>query len=369
MPYIPSGTQFGGSGYNNPQMSVNNLYGGGQGQSQPSSGGFNPQGYNPYSSGSPQPNTTGNAAQDAYNYQRWLQAGGGQSANPALPGNWYNQNSPMSQWQQGFAPPQAAWQGDAPGHQGQEYSYNPLTGEGGWVNASGGTSINGYNPYGGDALTWTDPKTGMKSINTSALSGLMGGLGFGGSSKDWEPQTYSLTDMPETGKVTPGAGWGGFDYDTIGSGIDPGAVIAAQEYKLQEAMEGDMAQAGARAGKSGFAMSTPYMDSLGAAARKASQDRNAITMQYQYDAAQQQAARDTQQQLDAANKAFGGWQTGYMGDLDAQKFNAGNAMQQWLMQNEMGMKNVDLQNQASMYNQGNEQALMNQILGMIGGLF
>jgi hypothetical protein len=175
--------------------------------------------------------------------------------------------------------------------------------------------------------------------------------------------------MPETAKVTPGAGWGGFDYETIGSGIDPGAVIAAQEYRLQEAMEGDMAQAGARAGKSGFAMSTPYMDSLGAAARKASQDRNAITLQYQYDAAQQQAQRDLQQQLDAAKNAFGGWQTGYMGDLDAQKFNAGNALQQWLLENEMGMKNVDLQNQSSMYNQQNEQALMNQILGMIGGLF
>jgi hypothetical protein len=363
MPNIPIGTQFGGSAYNNPQMSVNNLYGGGQSQPRQSSG----SGANPYSSGSQQPRPTGNATQDAYNYQLWLQAGGGQPTTPALPGNWYNQNSPMSQWQQGFAPPQAAWQGDAVGHQGQSYSYNPMTGEGGWVNDYQNVALGGGFKKG--ELWNIDPTTGTKHINPGAFSGIFGSLGIGGKSQEWDPQTYSLTDMPETGKVTPGAGWGGFDYDTIGSGIDPGAVIAAQEYKLQEAMQGDMAQAGARAGKSGFAMSTPYMDSLGAAARKASQDRNAITMQYQYDAAQQQAARDLQQQLDAANKSFGGWQTGYMGDLDAQKFNAGGAMQQWLMQNEMGMKNVDLQNQASMYNQQNEQALMNQILGMIGGLF
>jgi hypothetical protein len=193
--------------------------------------------------------------------------------------------------------------------------------------------------------------------------GLMGMFDFG--KNEFEPNQYEMTEYSGPQITAPGA-YGGFNYDTIGSGIDPGSVIAAQEYKLQEAMEGDMARAGGRLGQSGFAMSTPYAAELGSAARKASQDRNAITMQYQYDAAQQQAQRDLAQQLQAAQIDFGGWQTQGGWDMQGQMANQQQAIQQWLLQNQMGMQNTQMQNQYGMDQNSMQQQMLAQILG---GLF
>ena len=187
--------------------------------------------------------------------------------------------------------------------------------------------------------------------------GLMGKAGGGGGYEN-----YQMTDYAG-GNVTPGEGYQGFDYSTIGSGIDPGAVIAAQEYGLKDAMMGDFAQAGGRAGQSGASMSTPYANQLGEAARKASQDRNALTMQYQYDAAQQQAQRDLAQQLQAGQNDFGGWQTGYQGDLNAQMFNSGQGYDAWALQNQFGMMNNQGQNQYNQQNQMNQQSFLANLLG------
>jgi hypothetical protein len=263
-----------------------------------------------------------------------------------------------------MTPNQSAWVGDAVGHQGQGYSYNPMTGAGGWINTSGGTGITGTSsPYGKDVTSWIDPNTGIQMSNpwvgARTARSLMSMFGMGGSGGGFDPQQYELTEYSGPQITAPGA-YGGFNYDTIGSGVDPAEVIAAQEYRLQEAMEGDMARAGGRAGQSGFAMSTPYANQLGEAARKASQDRNAITMQYQYDAAQQQAQRDLAQQLQAAQQDFGGWQTQGGWDMSAQMANQNQALQQWMLQNQMGMGNVDMQNQ-------NMQQQM--LASILGGLF
>jgi hypothetical protein len=135
-------------------------------------------------------------------------------------------------------------------------------------------------------------------------------------------------------------------------------------------MEGDMARAGGRLGQSGFAMSTPYAAELGSAARKASQDRNAITMQYQYDAAQQQAQRDLAQQLQAAQIDFGGWQTQGGWDMQGQLANQNQAAQQWMLQNQMGMQNTQMQNQYGYDQYGDQQNMQQQMLAQIlGGLF
>jgi hypothetical protein len=239
-----------------------------------------------------------------------------------------------------------------------------MTGQSEWVQDYQNVAV------GGRDLWNINPKTGTKQINLGAINSLLGGFGMsGGGGGGYTPQSYTPTDFNPS-QITPPSAYGGFDYDTIGSGIDPSAVIAAQEYRLQEAMEGDMANAGARAGKSGFAMSTPYMDSLGAAARKASQDRNAITMQYQYDAAQQQAQRDLQQQLQAAQIDFGAWnQQGNWG-MQGQTTNAEMAFQKWLAENNIGMQNTQMQNEASWNNYqqqyGSQQDMLASILG---GLF
>ncbi|MHC4363065.1 MAG: hypothetical protein ACYSTZ_09570, partial [Planctomycetota bacterium] len=126
-----------------------------------------------------------------------------------------------------------------------------------------------------------------------------------------------------------------------------------------------MARAGGRAGQSGFAMSTPYANELGEAARKASQDRNALTLQYQYDAAQAQAQRDLAQQQQAAQLDFGGWQTGYGGDLQAQMFNAGQGMDYWKNINAMGFADNQGMNQ---WNQQQGQQGQQFLAGLLGGL-
>jgi hypothetical protein len=235
--------------------------------------------------------------------------------------------------------------------------YNPDTGEQGWVNDPTGLAISGE----GGRLSWIDPETGMRTINPSEMQKMMGQFGGGGG----QGGGYQYQGGGG-GNVTPGEGYQGFDYESIGSGIDPSAVIAAQEYKLQEAMEGDMARAGGRAGASGFAMSTPYANQLGEAARSASADRNALTMQYQYDASQAQAQRDSAQQQQAAQLDFGGWQTGYGGDLQSQMFNQQQGFQENQARNQYGFANW--QNQQ---NQQNQQNNMNQQLmaQLMGGLF
>jgi hypothetical protein len=269
---------------------------------------------------------------------------------------WYNPNAADTQWQLSMMPNESAWQGPAVGHMGQDYSYNPMTGEGGWTRNYQGLKFGGG--FGPGEIWNIDPKTGAKQINPSMISMLMERFGVGGAN-----QSQGFTPSEFGGQqVTAPGGYGGFNYDAIGSGIDPSEVIAAQEYKLQEAMEGDMARAGGRAGQSGFAMSTPYMNELGDAARKASQDRNALTLQYQYDAAQQQAARDLAQQLQAGQHDFGSWQTQGGWDMSGQLANQNQAFQQWLAENNWGMQNQ----QMGMQDQNMQQQMLMSILG---GLF
>ena len=96
------------------------------------------------------------------------------------PPGWVNPNSPMQQWGNSFMPPEAMWQGPAPGHQGQDYSYKPVTGQGGWENSYGGLQIGGSNPYGSGAVSWMDPNTGLRAIDPQGLMSAFGmdwGLG------------------------------------------------------------------------------------------------------------------------------------------------------------------------------------------------
>lgn len=304
--------QFGSNLYNNPQMGS---YGGG------GSYGLYPPGFRSGSDGGPR------------------------GFSPAY-ANWY----------QSFTPSGGMWQnyGEVPGYYGMESSYNPVTGE--WGRRSSDV-LAGY--YGNqNAIRSIDPRTGETYINPGALSNLFGASGGAGY------QGYEMTDYGGP-QVTPGAGYEGFDYSTVGSGIDPGAVIAAQEPRLQETMEADMAQAAARAGQSGFAMSTPYTAELGSAARKAAQDRAALTMQYQYDAAQAQAMRDLQQQLQAAQLDFSGWQTGYQGDLTAQQANQQAALQQWMLENQLGFQGSQQEN---LFNQQNQMMQYQMLASLLGGL-
>ena len=88
-------------------------------------------------------------------------------------------------------------------------------------------------------------------------------------------------------------------------------------------------------------------------------------MQYQYDAAQAQANRDLQQQLQAGQHDFGSWQTGYQGDLQSQMFNSGQGFDEWMAQNQWGFQDNQGQNLFNQQNQMNQQNMLAQILGGI----
>ena len=88
-----------------------------------------------------------------------------------------------------------------------------------------------------------------------------------------------------------------------------------------------------------------------------------MTLQYQYDAAQQQAQRDLAQQLQAGQHDFSGWQTGYQGDLTSQMFNQGQGMDQWMAQNQWGFQDNQGQNQWNQNEQNQQQQFLMQLLG------
>ena len=94
-----------------------------------------------------------------------------------------------------------------------------------------------------------------------------------------------------------------------------------------------------------------------------------MTMQYQYDAAQAQAQRDLAQQQQAAHLDFGGWQTGYQGDLQSQMFNSGQGMDYWSQFNQMGMMDNQGQNAWNMQQNQQQQMYQQQMLAqLLGGV-
>jgi len=283
-------------------------------------------------------------------------SGGGGGYNTQGPLGAVNTQSANTAWLNSFQDPNQMWQGPAPGHIGQNYSYNPFTDQGGWVNTAGGLQIGGADPYG-KSVVWTDPNTGMKAINPGKLEDLFGSFGLGGSgggtantysAQTVTPSSFTAGPAPDVSVAGPTA-YGGFDWDAQEM-IDPAAVIAAQEYKLQEAMANDFAQAGGRAGQSGFAMSTPYANALGEASRKAAQDRNAITLEYQFGAATDAAKRQLQQQLAQAQMEQAAWEAQQQMQMQANLANAMNALNLYGEQNKVGMFNAGLGQEAGMFN-------------------
>lgn len=251
------------------------------------------------------------------------------------PAGWGNTGSPMYGYQQGFAPPESAWRGDAPGQAGRDYSYNPMTGQGGWMNTAGGLQIGGSNPYGSGAVAWTDPITGMRAIDPSAL---MSAFGMGGGGLG-----YNMTDF-KGGEITAPAAYGGGNWDSP-FGLSTEEVIESYRPMMQNEIDQGFAQAGNRLGASGFAMSTPYAQKLGQVADLASAKMNNMALQYGYDATKFDREQALARQMAQNAEAFGGWQQHGNWDMAAQQGNANNALQQWMMQNEIGLANSNQQQQ------------------------
>jgi len=288
------------------------------------------------------------------------QFGGSAFNNPQMNPNWFNPNNQQTQWEQSFIPDQANWQNYFnPNSPGAMNYYNPGTGEF-TQNMQPGTGIytGNFRQNGANMLSWVDPETGHRFINPNAMSGMFGGqqqASYGG---------FNPSEFEQPQIQAPDA-WGGYNWDAQEM-IDPSEVIAAQEYKLQEAMDADMAKAGARLGQSGMAMSTPYAGAVADSARRAAQDRNALTLQYQYQAATDAARRQQAQQMADAQMEFGGWQTGGGWDMSAQQQNAQNAFNKWMAENQWAFQDRQAQND---WNMGRDAMQNNFLASMIGGLF
>ena len=223
---------------------------------------------------------------------------------------------------------------------------------------------------GGTAFSLDAPAGGTGQWNASFDPGALG-MGGGFGFNPWDSSG---------GQFTP---WGGGDYqapgpwDIGGSSAAPYSDYSMQAIEanipyLQEQMDQRMADAGARAGASGFAMSTPYTDSLGAAGRGMQEDLNRIAMDYRTRAASEQAMMEQQAQQNYYDRLYGrgaalaGMQhQGGLADL-ANQFGA------WQQQNMWNQAGLDrdygawaLQNQLG-YNQW---ALgQNMLQNLLGGL-
>lgn len=270
------------------------------------------------------------------------------------PPGWGNQNSMMYDWQNSFAPPESAWVGAAPGQAGRDYSYNPQTGQGGWMNTAGGLQVGGSNPYGSGAISWTDPYTGMKAINPDALMKLFGGMGGGGY------KGYDMTDFQGGQMTAPGA-YGGGDWSSPYD-LSTEEVIESYRPMMQNEIDQGFAQAGNRLGASGFAMSTPYAQTLGQVSDLATAKMNNQALQYGYDASKFDRDQALARQMAQNAEGFNAWQQGGNWDMQAQSGNMNNAMQQWMMENQIGLQNNQGQNQ---YGQSQQQMLMALLQGLL----
>jgi hypothetical protein len=272
---------------------------------------------------------------------------------------WFNPSSAQDQWGANFEPAQAHWQGPAPDRHGQQYSFNPVTGQGSWENVAGGLSIGGSNPYGSGAVSWIDPHTGLRAVNPQALMGAFGFESQGGG--QYNP--YEMTDYSGSQVTAPGA-YGGGDWSRP-EALDAREVIESYRPLMEAEIGAGFAQAGNRMGQSGMAMSTPYAEALGRVEDLARNKMNMRTLEFGYDAAKFDREQALARQMAENAEKYGAWQTHGGWDLSAQGMNVGNEMQRWMLENQLGFQGNQAQN---LYNQ-NQQNQQNMFLAnLLGGL-
>jgi hypothetical protein len=268
---------------------------------------------------------------------------------------WYNPASQMEQWQNQFAPAGAAWQnmGQAPGSFGGSSWYNPQTGQ---QQTQSGDILAGY--YGNsNAIQSTNPYTGQTYINPGALMGMFGGMfGDGGGYNPYEMTQFS------GGQISAPGAYGGGDWGRP-EALSAAETIEAYRPMMEEEIGQGFAQAGNRMGQSGMAMSTPYAEALGRVEDLARNKMNARALEYTYDATKFDRNQEMARQMAQNAEMFGGWQQQGAWDMAAQQGNVGNAMQQWMLENQLGFQGNQAQNQWNQQNQMNQQQWLAQLLG------
>jgi hypothetical protein len=254
-------------------------------------------------------------------------------------------------------PDAAGWQGagGTPGHYGQDFNFNPRTGESGY--SQNNTYLGSYGGAGSGFLSGIDPATGNQYYNLEGISDMFGGGGGGGY------QNYQMTDFGGAGVTAPGA-YGGGNWD------DPNALSAQEVIEsYRPTMEAEIgegfAEAGNRLGQSGFAMSGAYAKGLGDVERLARAQMNQRTLEFGYDAEKFDRTQAQERQMAQNQEMYGGWQTQGGWDLQSQMANAGSAMEQWQAQNQYGFLDNQGQNLYNQQQQQQQDTFMSQIMAGI----
>ena len=304
-----------------------------------------------------------------------MAGGGGLGASGSGGGaNWWEmpQNYPqphglppsMADYYAGFSSTNDLWSNGPPsGHQGQTWTFNPVTGRGEWVNSTEGLQIGG-SKFNSNLAVWVDPITGVKSIDPGKLSSMFDQFG-GGSNAGYE--NYQMTPYSGTNITAPDA-YGGGDW-SVPDKINVADVIESYRPTMEAEIGAGFAEAGGRLGQSGWAMSTPYAQQLGDVERLARAQMNQRALEYQYQAAEQDAARQMQRMMAENQEKFQSWQQSGNFDLQSQLANSSNALQQWMLENQIGSQDIWNQNNWNQNQQSmdanNQQMLLQSILGMI----
>ena len=293
--------------------------------------------------------------------------------NPYDPNRWWDsvpssdQNS-MWQWYQRLNQLGIPMVGDM----GQQYQWaiDPKTGEvrpmeynpqGGMGGPGGGGMYGGYGRNPWDA--YKGPQYTDWGGTPSAPAWQMPGA--------YQSSGAVMPNQFQGGNYQVGNQWGqgqyGFSDPTLQAGfqgqapdsrLDPSRAIAATVPLLQEQRDKGFADAAARAGQSGFSMSTPYMQALGGVERQSLQDLDKITQQYQYDAAKYAADQSMAAQQNALNRSLQGYgihsgqaHEGQLADL-GREFDAWRNYQNLAMQGQLANQ---AQNFGAWQQQGNWQ--------------
>lgn len=263
---------------------------------------------------------------------------------------------------------------------GHNQGYNPLAFFAGLTGGTGGnvnSTVSGYG-YSGDpgisnrnvldpsnfgGVSTADSANNMTQITPQMMSDMMTGLfgqpGGGGAPtfNGFTPQSagaftgsgsyQGYTAAPYSGSSVsaPGA-WGGSSISAPG-GWSPRDIdvqttatqnaINAQLPWIAEQRDLGFAEAGSRAGQSGFAMSTPYMESLGGVARKAASDTQAMAEQFLFQAEESARQRELQAEMQQLELEKQAWQQQGNWDMAAQVQNAQNSLQAWQSQSQMDL--------------------------------
>jgi hypothetical protein len=224
----------------------------------------------------------------------------------------------------------------------------------GWVSPGSYRGIN----IGGQSFVGRDSQ-GNLNFNMGGLNSMFGAQGQGG-----DVSGYGFTDYPQFQEYDASGNQIGMvdPYqvsDFAQNIVDTNAVINAALPGINEQQDIGFANAANRAGQSGFAMSDPYVKSLGGVARNSANDIAALTEQYRYGASEALAERRMQEELQQRALEQASWEAQQQINIATQQANQQAAFQAWMAENQYGQNQWLNQNQLGMEDYWNQQS-MNQ---------